>query len=119
MTRSKLQLTFAAAALALALGGAALAPAALAQGRTADSLRATGQVGEQGDGLLACVQSCDAQTRQAVEDINARRAQAYREIAQRTGVTEAAAGQAAAQKVIASLPSGQFYKPMGGGWTKK
>lgn len=114
MNPSKLHLTLAAAGLALALSGAAMA-----QGRTADSLRAAGQVGEQADGMMACVQSCDVPTRQAVDAINARRAQAYREIAQRTGVTEAAAAQAAAQKVIAGLPSGQWYRPLGGGWTRK
>lgn len=119
MSRSKLHLTLAAAGLALALGGAALGPSAFAQGPSADSLRASGQVGEQADGFLACVSTCDAATRAAVNDINARRATAYREIAGRTGVTEAAAAQAAAQKVIASLPSGQQYKPLGGSWTRK
>ena len=119
MIRSNIQLTFAAAGLALALGGAALGGAALAQGRSADALRATGQVGEQADGFLACVSACDAATRAAVNDINARRAAAYREVAQKTGVTETQAAQAAAQRLIASLPSGQQYKPAGGGWTRK
>lgn len=114
MTCSKLHLTLAAAGLSLALGGAALA-----QGRSADSLRATGQVGEQSDGFLACVSSCDAATREAVNSVNARRAEAYRDVAKRTGVTEAAAAQAAAQRVIAGLPSGQQYRPQGGGWTRK
>ena len=119
MTRSKLHPVLAAAGLALALGAAAMAPAALAQGRSADSLRSTGQVGEQGDGFMACVQTCDAATREAVNAINARRAEAYREAAQRAGTDAAAAGQAAAQKVIAALPAGQWYKPIGGGWTRK
>jgi hypothetical protein len=118
MTRSKLHLTLAAAGLALALGGAALTPA-LAQGRSADSLRATGQVGEQADGFLACVSSCDAATRADVAAVNARRAEAYREVAQRTGVSEAAAAQAAAQRIIAGLAPGQQYRPAGGGWTRK
>ena len=118
MTRSKLHLTLTAAGLALALGGAALAPA-MAQGRSADSLRATGQVGEQADGFLACVSNCDAATRAAINDVNARRAQAYREVAQRTGVSEATAAQAAAQRIVASLPAGQQYRPAGGGWTRK
>ena len=119
MMRSKIHLALAAAGLALALGGATLGGAALAQGRSADALRATGQVGEQADGFLACISACDAATREAVNAINARRAAAYREIAQRTGVTEAAAAQAAAQRVIASLPPGQQYRPLGGGWTRK
>ena len=116
MTRSKLHLTLAAAGLALAIGGAALA-----QGRTADSLRATGQVGEQADGFMACVQTCDAQTQAAVRAVNERRAAEYRRLAAdpTLKVSEAAAAQAAAQRVIAGLPSGQWYKPLGGGWTKK
>jgi uncharacterized protein YdbL (DUF1318 family) len=119
MIRSKVHLTFAAAGLALTLGSAALGGAAIAQARSADALRATGQVGEQADGFLACVASCDSATREAVADINARRAAAYREVAQRTGVTEAAAAQAAAQRIIANLPAGQQYRPAGGGWTRK
>lgn len=118
MTRSKLHLALAAAGLALTLGGAALTPA-LAQGRSAAELRASGQVGEQADGFMACVSNCDAATRASINEINARRAEAYREVAKRTGVSEAAAAQAAAQRLIASLPAGQQYKPAGGGWTRK
>ena len=119
--RSKLHLTFAAAGLALAIGGAALAPAALAQGRSADSLRATGQVGEQADGFMACVAACDAGTQAAVKAINDRRAAEYRRLAAdpELKVTETAAAQAAAQRIIAGLSAGEWYKPLGGGWTKK
>lgn len=110
-------ITFAAAA-GLAIAGLSGA-AATAQNRDAASLRASGQVGEQGDGFLGCVSSCDAATRAAVADINARRAQAYREVAQRTGASEAAAGQAAAQRLIANLSPGQYSRPLGGAWTRK
>ena len=98
---------------------AALAGGAIAQGRSADSLRATGQVGEQADGFMACVATCDAATRADIAEINAKRAAAYRDIAQRTGVSEVAAAQAAGQKVIQSLPPGQWYRPLSGGWTRK
>jgi uncharacterized protein len=113
MTKSIL-LRFAAVGFAVALAGAASA-----QSRSADALRAGGQVGEQADGFMACVSTCDAATRADITEINGKRASAYREIAQRTGVTEAAAGQAAAQKVIAGLPSGHWYRPLNGGWTRK
>jgi uncharacterized protein YdbL (DUF1318 family) len=112
--RSDFRLPLAALGLALALSGAAVA-----QSRSADQLRATGQVGEQADGFLACVSSCDAGTQADVREINAKRAAAYRDVAQRTGVSEAAAAQAAGQRLIASLPSGQQYRPAGGGWTRK
>ena len=113
MTKTIL-LRFAAVGFAVALAGAAVA-----QGRSADDLRASGQVGEQADGFMACVQTCDAPTRANIAEINAKRAAAYRDIAQRTGVSETAAGQAAAQKVIAGLSSGQWYRPLNGGWTRK
>ena len=113
MTKMTL-LRFAAVGFAVALAGAAVA-----QSRSADSLRASGQVGEQADGFMACVQTCDAPTRADIAEINAKRANAYRDIAQRTGVTEAAAGQAAAQKVIGGLSSGEWYRPLNGGWTRK
>ena len=113
MTKTIL-LRFAAIGFAVALAGAAAA-----QSRSADALRASGQVGEQADGFMACVQTCDAPTRADIAEINGKRASAYRDIAQRTGVTEAAAGQAAAQKVVAGLPSGQWYRPLNGGWTRK
>ena len=113
MTKTIL-LRFAAVGFAVALAGAASA-----QSRNADALRASGQVGEQADGFMACVATCDAATRGDIAEINAKRAAAYRDIASRTGVTEAAAAQAAGQKLIAGLHSGQWYRPLNGGWTKK
>ena len=82
---------------AAGFAAAALAGAAMAQSRDASSLRASGQVGEQADGFMACVAACDASVRADIAQINAKRASAYRDIAQRTGVTEAAAAQAAGQ----------------------
>ncbi len=114
MKQNFLRYTLLAFSAAAVIGGAAIA-----QGRDAGSLRASGQAGEQADGFMACVSSCDATTRQAIQEINAKRAEAYREVAQRTGVTEAVAGQAAAQRLIAGLPAGQWYRPAGGGWTRK
>ena len=50
---------------------------------------------------------------------NAGRAEAYRDAASKSGVTPAAAGQAAAQQLVGRIPAGQYYKPLDGGWTRK
>jgi hypothetical protein len=121
---------FAAAALAVLLplagaavlfvpGGPALAQSAQAKAMV-DSAKARGAVGEQGDGLLGFVTpSNDPALTAAVNEINAGRAQAYREAAARTQVTPEAAAQATAQQLFARLPTGQYFKPLDGNWTRK
>jgi hypothetical protein len=106
---------------AVGLAAAALTGAAMAQSRDAASLRATGQVGEQSDGFLGCVASCDGDVRAAIAEINAKRADAYRKAAAEAGdgATAAAAGAAAYRQIVARLPAGQYHRPPGGGWTKK
>ena len=106
---------------AVGLAAAALAGGAMAQSRDAGSLRASGQVGEQSDGFLGCVATCDADVRSAIADINAKRAEAYRKVAAEAGdgATAAAAGAAAYRQILARLPAGQYHRPPGGGWTKK
>jgi hypothetical protein len=54
-----------------------------------------------------------------VTAINAGRANVYRQTAAKSGVTPEAAGQATGAQLLAKVPSGQFYKPLGGSWTKK
>ena len=39
--------------------------------------------------------------------------------AAKTGVTVEAAGQATARQLYDRIPTGQWYKPLGGSWTKK
>ncbi len=86
-----------------------------------DIAKLRGLVGEQGDGFLGFVQGTapapDLQT--AVNEINAGRAAVFRETAAKTGVSPDAAGQAVATQLINKLPVGQFYRPMGGVWTRK
>jgi len=117
-------------ALALAvMGGALLAVAlpsvpATAQSAGAkaavDAAKAMGLVGEQGDGFLGFVMpSTDPMLAAAVAEINAGRAQVYRETAMRTNVTPEAAGQATAQQLFTRLPPGQFFRPINGNWTRK
>ncbi|MBS0273808.1 MAG: DUF1318 domain-containing protein [Proteobacteria bacterium] len=87
---------------------------------TVDAAKAAGTVGEQGDGYLGYVGgSADAATTAAVTAINAGRADVYRQTAAKSGVTPAAAGQATGAQLLAKVPPGQFYKPLGGSWTKK
>jgi uncharacterized protein len=85
-----------------------------------DAAKAAGLVGEQGDGFLGFVRPpTDPALAQAVAEINAGRAQVYRETAMRTNVTVDAAGQATAQQLFARLPPGQFFRPINGEWTRK
>jgi uncharacterized protein YdbL (DUF1318 family) len=85
-----------------------------------ESAKAAGTVGEQADGYLGFVSgSADGAVTAAVNDINAGRANVYAETAAKTGVTRDAAGQATGAQLIGRVPPGQFFKPLGGGWTKK
>ena len=110
-------------AMSLPLTGALVTPAAAqsADAKAAvDAAKARGVVGEQGDGLLGFVMPAnDPALSAAVAEINAGRAQAYREAAARTGVTPEAAAQATAQQLFMRLPAGQYFKPLDGNWMRK
>jgi uncharacterized protein YdbL (DUF1318 family) len=85
-----------------------------------DAAKARGVVGEQGDGYLGFVVApADPMLAAAVAAINAARMQLYRETAMRTSVSVEAAGEATAQQLFARLPPGQYFKPVGGNWTRK
>ncbi len=87
---------------------------------TVDAAKASGIVGEQGDGYLGYVHgSADSATTAAVDAINAGRREAYAAAAAKTGVTPDAAGQATARQLFSKLSAGEYYKPLGGDWTKK
>ena len=114
----------AAAALLAAVAPAAIAPAAHAQSASAksavDQAKAQGLVGEQADGFLGFVAGGGGPTlHAAVAEINAGRAQAYRDAAARTGVTPAAAGEATARQLAARLPPGQYFRSAEGGWRQR
>ena len=118
-------------AVSLAVSGGALLAVALpsvpataqsaAQKAAVDAAKAAGQVGEQGDGYLGFVTpSTDPMLAAAVAAINAGREQVYRDIAMKTNVTPAAAGQATAEQLFARLPAGQFFRPLNStNWTRK
>lgn len=107
--------------LAMAVG---LAAPAMAQSGDAkaivDAAKAQGVIGEQGDGFLGLVSgSADPAVKSAMDEINAGRAKAYQDIATKTGVSQAAAGEATAVQLLARLPAGYYYRPLAGSWTKK
>ncbi len=110
----------AAAPIALALATPVHAAGLASEKATVDAAKASGSVGEQGDGFLGLVRgSADAATTAAVAAINAARAEVYRQTAAKSGVTVDAAGQATGALLIAKVPSGQYCKPLGGDWTRK
>lgn len=111
------RITVIAAALAL-LTTPVLADAA-SDKAAIDAAKAAGEVGEQADGYLGVVSGASAAVQAALTNINNGRANVYADTASKSGVTRDAAGQATGATLIARVPAGQFYKPLGGGWTKK
>ncbi len=87
---------------------------------TVDAAKTAGVVGEQADGYLGFVNgSAPAPITAAVGAINAARAEVYAQTAAKSGVTREAAGQATGAQLIAKMPSGEYFKPLAGNWTKK
>ena len=84
-----------------------------------DAAKAAGTVGEQADGYLGIVSSADGAVTAAVNEINNGRRGVYAQTAAKSGVTPDAAGQATGAQLIAKVPGGQYFKPLGGAWTKK
>lgn len=110
----------AAVMAALLLPAAAHAQTAQAKALV-DAAKSAGVVGEQSDGFLGFVTDpADPALRSAVAEINAGRAQVYREAAARTGASPAAAGASAFVQVIQpKLKPGEYYRPNGSGWVRK
>jgi uncharacterized protein YdbL (DUF1318 family) len=107
-------------ALIPALAAGPLAAQTAADSAAVAAAKTQGLVGEQADGFLGLVAgSAPPSVKAAMDDINAGRAKAYADIAAKTGVTAQAAGEATARQLFARLPSGQYYKPLGGAWARK
>lgn len=109
--------------IAIAAGLTMIAGAAVAQSpaqkAAVDAAKVAGTVGEQGDGFLGFVTPGDGSLQAAVAAINSARASLYGDTAAKTGVTQEAAGQATARQLYGRIPSGQWYKPLNGAWTRK
>src|SRR5882757_5115217 len=102
------------AALALLLMSAPAFADLASDKATVDAAKAAGTVGEQADGYLGIVSGADGAVTAAVNEINAGRRQVYSQTAAKSGVTPDAAGQATGAQLIAKVPGGQFFKPIGG-----
>lgn len=100
------------------VAGPALAASAKA---TVDAAKAAGIVGEQNDGYLGFVNGAgDPAVEAAVAEINAGRAQLYRQAAAKNGVTPEAAGAAAYESVVQlKLRPGNYYQTPDGAWVQK
>lgn len=108
-----------AAVIGTLIAGAAHADVAASKAAV-DAAKAEGLVGEQGDGFLGFVKGGSPALQAAVAEINAGRAEVYRQAAAKNGVTPEAAGASAFQSVImGKVKPGEYYKPNGGGWVRK
>lgn len=103
--------------LALAAAPMAAAPAA-AQGLSVDEAKQAGLVGERPDGLLGVIGG-NGEARRLVEEVNARRLDEYRRIAERTGTTLAAVQAIAGQKLVDEAPPGTYVMTAQGRWIQK
>lgn len=112
---------FAAVASLAVLSGATAAVADVAGAKAmVDAAKAHGVVGEQSDGYLGFVTpTSDAALQAAVAEINAGRAQVYRQTAAQNGVEPAAAGAAAFHTLFERMPPGQYYRAPNGAWNRK
>lgn len=119
MNTRDLSMLLAAAGAAVVLAQPAAAQSASAKAKV-DAAKAQGVVGEQADGFLGFVGNADTETRAAVAEINAGRAQVYREAAARNGTAPEAAGASAfSNYVFPRLPAGQYYRAADGSWKRK
>ncbi len=98
---------------------AAVLLAAPAQAIDLNQAKREGIVGERPDGLLGVVRGGDEEVRRLVEQINARRLEEYRRIAERTDATLAAVQVIAGRRLIDEAPSGTYVLLPDGGWTQK
>lgn len=101
-------------------GGASFAQTA-EEKATVDAAKARGEVGEQSDGFLGfVVTTVTPEVRAAVAEINAGRAEVYRQAAGRNNVSPAAAGVAAFETVIENrIQPGEYYRTPQGAWVRK
>ncbi|MGE5567050.1 MAG: YdbL family protein [Parcubacteria group bacterium] len=118
----KMRTTFFAIAAGLSIVAAAGVATSQtpAQKAAVDAAKVQGVVGEQGDGFLGFVTATsDPALKASVTAINTARAALYAETASKTGTSAEAAGQATARQLYDRIPVGQWYRPLGGGWTRK
>ena len=110
-----------AAAVLAALAATPVAAYAMDAKSAVDAAKTDGVVGEQADGFLGFVKpSSDPALKAAVDEINSGRRALYQQAAAKNGVSPEAAGASAYTTVVqARIKPGEFFKPAGGGWTRK
>ena len=119
------------ALVAAGIAGVAAAPA-IANAATAIAMRqearavinqakAAGIVGEMADGYVGVRLEAQmtAAIRAAMAEMNAGRAELYRQAAVAAGTDTAAAGASSFQQRFSSIPAGQWYRDAGGSWRQK
>jgi len=107
------------ASLVIALSLLVAVPVAMAD--ALDDAKAAGQVGEKLDGYLGVVSSdAGVDIQRLVQDINLRRRDSYRAIADATaGTTLADIQVLAGAKLIGKAPAGQYVQNSSGAWVQK
>ena len=118
MTRKFLMIA-GCAAIALATGLVATAPAWAQSGAVAAAM-AQGTVGEQADGYLGIAGTVSAAVRGEVESINIKRRAAYTDLAGKRGVTvQDVAAATGCQTLSNRVKTGQVYRIGAGPWQTK
>ncbi len=84
-----------------------------------DQVKAQGLVGEQANGYLGIVAGAGTDVQALVADINGKRKQEYRAIAQRNNATIEAVEALAGKTAIERTPPGQYVRLPSGQWRKK
>ncbi|CAN5690367.1 YdbL family protein [soil metagenome] len=108
--------------IAAVVGTLVAGPALAANAKdTVDAAKAQGVVGERNDGYLGFVAGEGTPAVQAaVAEINAGRAQLYRGVAAKNGVSPEAAGAATYKSVVQlKLEPGEYYQTSEGAWVRK
>jgi uncharacterized protein len=119
MRKSISKLRMLVALVGLAMSVTLFAPSAFAD--ALDDAKAAGIVGEKRDGYLGVVSGgADATVQRLVQDINLKRRDRYREIAQATpGSTLSDVEALAGSKIISQTPAGQYVQSPSGAWVQK
>lgn len=111
-----------AAFAALAMAGAGIGAAGIAQAQTSPLAQAiaAGTVGEQSDGYLGIAGAASAEVRSEVDALNIKRRALYTDLAAKRGVTVSdAAAATGCQTLAARVKPGQVYRITGGPWQTK
>lgn len=82
--------------------------------------KSQGLVGEMANGYLGSPQSSpSAEVAELIKDINAKRKEAYQQLAAEQGIPLAAVEKLAGEKAFSKTEGGHYIKPAGGSWQKK